>query len=200
MGTIKSRVLDEKTLGYANMAIYKIPIIRNSHLLVLVNQFVLGERMLKFFNIKKKRHFGFAVGGYSFVIEPVNFKPEFRAFVEENLAIKDRYFKMLMKGMDAICKENNIKFMIKMTPMHYQVMPRDRFALWSQFRLKEKDYFTGFMPWLEENSIEYVNIRDKMKEVPGEYFPLNGEIHYNKEGHDFAAKYLKEALDKVGWI
>jgi hypothetical protein len=102
--------------------------------------------------------------------------------------------------MNDLARENKIKFMIKMTPMHYQVMPRDMFALWSRFRLRERDYFTDFMPWLDENGIEYVNIMDKMKAEPGDYYPLNGEIHYNRKGHGFAARHLKEALDKLGWI
>lgn len=200
MGRIRSRVLDDRTLGYANMAIYKIPIIRNSHLLVLISQFIFGERWLKLLNIEEKKHFDFALGGSPFVLELKELSFKYRYYLEQNLEKKDMYFKRLVGGMAELSRENNIRFMVKMTPMHFQVMPRDKFPLWTGFRFRKRDYFSAFTPWLRENGIEYVDIREKMKARPGGYYPPNGEIHYNKEGHGFAAKRLKEALDKLGWI
>jgi hypothetical protein len=87
-----------------------------------------------------------------------------------------------------------------MIPLNLQVMSRDIVPLFPNTRLRRVDYFDSLTPWLVENDIDHLNLLKKMKEEPGLYYPRNGEVHFNGEGHSFTAKSLKDAFDDLGWL
>ena len=202
MGVIRSKVVDDRTIGYAHMFLYKIPLLRNSHLLILLNNVLLGERLFELLNLNHLKNFDYTIGGdtFPFVLELKDATPEMKFEFAEKMLIKERYFRKLVTGMNELAIEKNIRFLIALIPMNFQAMPAEKIHIWDDFKLRDTNYFDILKPWLSKEKIEYYDILTMMKETPGEYFPVNGELHFTTSGHRAVAKGLKQFIDEHNWV
>jgi len=50
---------------------------------------------------------------------------------------------------------------------------------------------------LDAGNIRYINLLEAMTRQPGHYFPNGGEVHFNANGHAFAARQLAPVVDSL---
>ncbi len=188
-GRIRSKVKDAKTV--AKEFIYKIPLLRESHFFILGNRAVL--KLYKHISDFETNN-GWGNSPFAYILEPFSLK---------NGQVKEKLFIKLVNGMFEVANENHVKFLLLMIPVNFQVKPEaflKKVLGSSEFKIK-RDYFKEIQPVLDEMDIEYVNLLAVMKNHPeGNYYPKNGEVHFNPTGHEFTANTLKKKLDELHWI
>ncbi len=187
-GRIRSKVKDAKTV--AKEFIYKIPLLRESHFFILGNRAVL--KLYKHISGFKTNN-GWGNSPFAHILELSPLKGS---------QVKEKLFVKLVNGMFEVANENHAKFLLLMIPINFQVKPEAflKKVLGSNEYLIRRDYFKEIEPVLEEMDIEYVNLLALMKNHPeSNYYPKNGEVHFNPTGHEFAANALKKKLDELHW-
>jgi len=189
-GRIRSKVKDEKTVG--TDFIYKIPLLRESHFLILASRL-----LTKILHIQPNSS---AVNqGWG----ETPFDPILKPSLSENNRGKDKLFLRLVKGMSEVANENHAKFLLLMIPVNFQVEPEIflEMVLGSNKFKIERDFFKELEPVLKTMNIEYVNLLPRMKEIPErKFYPRNGEVHFNPRGHKFSATELKKKMDLLNWL
>jgi len=185
-GRIRSRFIDIENVGQE--FIYKIPFLRESHLAILSNRCInsiIYRVCIKKNRFKNKNVFPFV----------------FQSQSDSAMIEKENIFIKLVKGMSDVTAENNCKFIIMMIPVNFQVEPKlIPVTLGSnEFSIK-RNYFNELKPKLSEYHIKYLDLLEKMKTEPGNYYPRNGEVHFTPEGCRFSSKSLKIFLDSLGWL
>ncbi len=194
-GRIRSKVSDVKTEGVH--LIYQIPILRESHFLICLNRVISANynSLMKSSSTRAKRvSKGWGERPFDFILEE---SPS-----DEN-KVKEKLFIKLVQGMSDVAKEVNSRFIILMIPVNFQVEPDiflEKVLASKEFGIK-RDYFKELEPKLERRGIQYINILEEMRRHPEvKYFPRNGEVHFNPNGHKFTALKLKNKLDELGWF
>jgi lysophospholipase L1-like esterase len=182
-GRIRSNVRDATTAGVE--FVYRIPLLRESHFFILLNRAV--QNIFELNN-----------GWGSTPFDPI-LKPS----LSKEHQGKDLLFLTLVHGMKELANKNSANFLLLMIPVNFQVEP-DEFlkkVLGSSKFHVQRDYFKELEPVLEEEDTEYLNLLSLMKGNPeGKYYPRNGEVHFNPNGHQFTANQLKKRLDELGWL
>lgn len=185
-GIIRSAQKDQKTAGVTG--IYRIPILRESHFLVF-----LCDRLEGLLSKSKTdvRHRGWGEDPFPFIFKETN---------DAEMTYQEGRFKKVVLGMAEAAQKNNSNFLVLMIPINFQVdeaflssvLGSDKFSI-------KRNYFEELKPWLEENNIRHLDLLKAMKASGEHYFPLNGEVHFNPQGHGFAAKKIRIELDRLGW-
>lgn len=194
----KSGNLRRKTVDYTTVArplIYKIPLFRESHLAVLINKVI--ERVYgKIVTSGNDDRLRWGENPFCFIT---------KAESNEMMLEKESLFFRLVEGMCAVSNKQGAKFMLLMVPVNFQVEPEFLPKVlgpaydggkWSI----ERNYFEELKPWLEERGIAYLDLLKKMKTANGYYFPRDGEVHFNCNGHFFVAKELYKFLNNQDYL
>ncbi len=195
-GRIRSRRRDSKTVG--TEIIFKVPLLRESHFFVLLNHVLLrrwpSSRFLLQSNPKTD---GAADYVWPLAVDQV-LSPQPSETMTRQLAI---FFK-LVQGMQEAAREAGADFLLLMIPINFQVEPDVFLKVLTggdNFQVR-RDPFKEMEPKLEELGIPYLNLLEAMKLHPEQkFYPRNGEVHFNPNGHRFAAEMLKQKLDERGW-
>jgi len=188
-GRIRSKVKDAKTVG--TEFVYRIPFLRESHFFILFNQVVT-----KLYNTSTKdvKNRGFGDVPFDRILQPS---------VSKEHQVNDELFLKLVNGISEVANSNGAKFLLLMIPVNLQVEPEyflNKVLGSNKFDIK-RDYFNELEPIMEQKNIEYLNLLSLMRSHPeGKYYPRNGEVHFNPNGHEFTANGLKKKLDELGWL
>jgi hypothetical protein len=177
LGRLRSRNDDEQTVGIES--IYKIPFLRESHFAVWVSRRI--ARMAK-------GNSGWSRDPFPFILKPAS---------NSEMLTQEQSFLKIVKGMADISKANKADFIILMIPINFQVNP-DFLPIVignNSFSVK-RNYFSELKPKLEELGIKYIDLLEGMQAKPVRYYPSNGEVHFNPNGHRFAAETIKIFLDR----
>ena len=114
---------------------------------------------------------------------------------------KEAAFMRLMQGMSDRCAEGGATFLIMMIPINFQVEPHFMESVMDADGYEvRRNYFEELKPRLAECNIPYMDLLERMLARPGKYFPDNGEVHFNPNGHRFAAECLEATLRELGWV
>jgi len=190
-GRIRSKVKDSKT--GAQEFVYRIPLLRESHFFILFNRVV--QKLYRTNNgTNNMINNGWGDTPFDTILKP--------SLSKEHQG-KDELFLKLVNGMREVANNNGAKFLLLMIPVNFQVEPEEflKKVLGSSKFDIERDYFEELEPILEQMNIEYLNLLSLMRSHPeGKYYPRNGEVHFNPNGHKFTANELKKELDELVWL
>jgi hypothetical protein len=190
LGRIRSKVKDSKTVGTA--FVYSIPILRESHLLVLLNHKInaLSDQL-------------FHVDAPAIQTEWCCKNP-FPMILREktdnsSTAENEQIFLQIVRGMADIARQHGSQFLVLMIPINFQVessfLDTGKVVLGPGEHKVRRNFFDELKPFLDASKIEYVDLLQAMKATPGSYFPKNGEVHFSPGGHRFAALTLNRYLE-----
>lgn len=182
-GRLRSRVDDSKTVGHE--WIFKVPVLRESHLLILLNRGVLRMADPTYENNR-----GWGSNPFSMILS---------AQTPAELRQREQYFFRLIEGMNREAAANGARFLLLLIPVNFQVEPHFLPRVLGSTRFSvQRNYFDDIKPRLRELGIDFVDLLAPMKaESDKHFFPRNGEVHLNARGNSFAAQVLKEHLDLV---
>jgi hypothetical protein len=181
-GRVRSRIRDYKTV--ASEWVYRVPVLRESHLAVLANRVAL--RVLGFERVNA----GWGENAFRWILRPKS---------DSSMLAAERRFRDLIIGMDALAAAYHSEYLVLMIPMNIQVDQRflPRVMGSGSFSIK-RDYYRELQPWLDSVGIPYINVLGAMQAAPGHYFPENGEVHLNVEGHEFVARQMLRQIAAAG--
>jgi hypothetical protein len=161
-------------------SVYKIPILRESHLAVLIGRII---DLLHNGKGGVKSEYGFAhiFGEY-----------------DNQFLNKEKLFVDLVKQMNKNVTASGATFIALLIPINFMV-EREKLDLvfpHSKYRRAKSVYYTRLTEILKKENIRSVNIEDFMvKSKGGPYFPANGEPHCNPKGNSFTAQAIFKYLE-----
>ena len=215
-GRIRSKKADNKTVGAE--AVYRIPVLRESQLCIAVaNKLELLIDKIK----ERLTNKTSSPPGSSVVFYPQLFGESAGRFYAkyyskspqqmlEDYSKQEEIFKKIVVAMKDESRKNSAEFILAMIPFNFQVEPEyfmplifkdseEASAIKSgEVRLKD-DYFESLKPYFDSQQVRYVDILKLMREKPGRYYPRNGEVHLNPDGHRFMAEQLKDYIERNLW-
>jgi lysophospholipase L1-like esterase len=189
-GRIRSKVKDSKTVGQES--VYRIPLLRESHFFILLNR-----------TVQKLYRNSTGANAINRGWGDTPFDPILKPSLSKKHQGKDELFLKLVNGMREVANKNGAKFLLLMIPVNFQVEPEEflKKVLGSSKFDIQRDYFEELEPILEQKNIEYLNLLSLMRSRPeGKYYPRNGEVHFNPNGHKFTGNELKKKLDELDWL
>lgn len=185
-GYIRNRNKGITTVGVES--IYRFPVLRESHLAILIAK--AWDKLID----KLENREAVLVGEA--------FDHIFGHYTEEFLK-KEATFLKLIQAMNSLAKEHGSAFAVALLPMNVMV-EKDKVdlsatygvsALPPQFQNAESVYYTRLGKLLQEAGIPAIDIESAMKSSKrGPYFPANGEVHFNPNGHRFTAEQILQFL------
>jgi lysophospholipase L1-like esterase len=186
-GSLRAKAKDYKSVGEED--IYRIPVLRESQLMIYL--------------FKKILFCCTHDDGYHMKYFPQYFRKS-----DKNFDYQEDIFLKLVKGMKEESQEEGATFIVLMIPMNWEVEPERFIPKIFPREIKDgikveimRNYYDELKPKLKAIGVEYIDILDEMKRHPEKkYFPKNGEVHFNPEGHRFAATCIKETLLKHGLL
>ena len=182
LGYLRSKRKDYKTV--ATEDIYRVPILRDSHIAInLFNQYSKLKGVSK--------DFGQVFDSHIF------------QETDEKFDVKEKIFLRLIEGMNEFATQENIKFIIIMIPFNVELEPElipkaFPHKIYKGIKLEiKRDYYAELEQKVNKMRINSINLLNKMKQSPEKnYFPRNGEGHFNPNGHLFTAKCIDDFLLK----
>ena len=87
---------------------------------------------------------------------------------------------------------------VLMIPVNFQVEPDFLAMVYGPKYRVERNYYEEVKTIFDEMDVLYLDMLEEMTAIPGQYFPRNGEVHFNPAGHRFTAEQLKSFLDEKG--
>lgn len=106
-GRIRSRSKDDKTVGIET--IYKIPILRESHLAIFLYNTILNT-INNLYPAGKTVNKGWSIDPFPFILQ---------AKSNSDMIQKENLFMRVIKGMKEVSDENNSKFIVLMIPINF---------------------------------------------------------------------------------
>jgi hypothetical protein len=164
-----------------------VPILRESHLLVLTNRKL--ERFCFGSNLTDRPNLGWGSDPFPFILRP--------STEREDLRLKEQLFLELVKGMSEVAKRGGAEFVLLMIPINFQIVPDflPQVIGSSKFRV-QRNYFAELKPKLDSLSIKYLDMMEQMNLRPGKYYPQNAEVHFNPNGCAYTAECLKRFMEQ----
>lgn len=209
-GRIRSHQADNKTVGVES--IYRIPLLRESHLLIGVSR-----KLGIWWNSALASIIRMPPVGYSAVYYPQLFGKSAERFYQKyygknteqmdtDFSQQEMLFKRLVIGMKDTAEANGAKFIILQCPANFVVdpeqflpinfkVPDEADAIKAGDLKLERDYDVTLKPFFDQAGIPTVSLLQEMQKTPGAYFPPNGEVHMNPAGHALTARVLSEYLE-----
>ncbi len=188
-GIIRNKEADYKTV--ASDLIYRVPIARESHSLVL-----FGRVLTKITSVVASGTFS----GYRFDDYPHIINLKGRANQPRRAEFEQKQLQLIkiVQGMQARAAASNAKFLTLMLPFNFMVEPDvfvpKLFGVATD-QVEFNDYYGKLAAQLNSMKISNLNIFSEMKSnSQSKYFPRNGEVHFNPQGHAFTAAKLYEFL------
>ena len=178
-GRLRSRVRDSRTVGHE--WVFRVPLLRESHSLILANRAVL--RMLD----DTYSNNGWGESPFPFVLA---------AETPASLRDREERFFRLIGGLHREAAARDARFVLLMIPVNFQVDPRLLPQVLGSRKFSiARNYFDEIKPRLQSLGIEFADLLQPMQEHSNErFFPQNGEVHFNPAGHAFAAQVLRQHL------
>lgn len=166
--------------------IYHVPLLRESHFAVAIGH--LLDRWL--FPQVAEDHlaaFRHIFGDYS---------PEFLR--------QEAIFLRLVSGMRDLAQSHGAHFMVALLPINFMVQPQTLAKVLPtslDIGKLPSPYYDRLSLALAARQIDYVNIDLAMRQDGrGNFFPANGEVHFNPLGHQFVAERVFERLTANHWL
>jgi lysophospholipase L1-like esterase len=181
-GRIRSRDEDYKTVGVERY--YRIPVLRESHLFIAV---VRAVRRI--------------VGARRKVV--VEDYPHIFGLRDPSFAAKEAAFFDLVQGMKRETERRAARFAVLMIPFNFMVEPSFGVRMFqiapAEFRMV--DYYARAEQTFTGLGISSLNLQRAMLAHPQEeFFPRNGEVHFNPRGHAFTAEIVADYLIRQGFL
>ncbi len=190
MGRIRSKVEDSKTVGSA--VIYSIPVLRESHLLVLLNHKInLSLEQWSDAGTSTIRKGWWGRNPFPMILR----EKSDNSGTEKN----EQIFLQIVRGMSDVARKHGAEFILLMIPINFQVdssfLDAGKVMLGPGQHKVRRNFFHELKPILDADKIQYLDLLQAMKANPESYFPKNGEVHFNPDGHRFTALTLKRFLE-----
>jgi lysophospholipase L1-like esterase len=182
-GGICTKIKDTKAVEV--ISVYDVPVIRESHFFVLVARKI--DYYIKALVFKARPRRNWDENAFPFILKDKN---------DPKMDGQEKAFLKIVKAMSDLAVRNNAQFLILEIPINFQVDPDLTEKVLGQKLPIKRDYFSEINPRLDEMHIKYINLLERMKKKEGAYYPKNGEVHFNSEGHLFAARQLADYLNK----
>ena len=171
----------------ATETIYKIPILRESHLLIAITKII--RRLER--KIVGKSTAGWNFNNFKFIYGEYD-----QSFLEKEKITIDLINEINLKSLN--CNGN---FIVLFLPINFMLM-EDMFKLkFPQIKKpsnRSPIYYNRLEKKLKNLNIKYINIYDLMKkdlETKGiNHFPNSGEVHFNSYGHYFTSTKIYNFL------
>lgn len=188
LGQLRNKSAGISTVG--SEWIYKIPLLRESHLAVLVTK--AWERLLKSAEGTKSGYhdeaFAHIFGEYS-----------------DDFLVHEKDFIKLIIAMKMLAESNGSKFAVALLPINFMVEPEKLDSVLpgsSRFKGKNSVYYDRLQLELSSQNIATVNIEKLMRanQSDGPFFPKNGEVHFNPAGNKFAGMHIYDFLHRLGYV
>lgn len=162
---------------------YKIPILRESHIFILLTELINGQ-----INFSEKESPITLNGSPCLIVLNCNLLEE-----EEKKA------KKLLLEMKKIADQNNINLVIAILPWEYQ-LPRNltsKSGIEVLVKSENRHHFINkFTNYLNENFIKNINILDAFEKYQGsEKVFYSEDRHWTKEGHEIVGNAISEFLN-----
>jgi hypothetical protein len=184
-GILRNKLVGANTVGVES--IYRVPILRDSHLCIMAGRAI---------DFIRSRFFGFR--GF----EEDALQHIFGVYDEKFLDREQRFLR-LVAAMDRLVRSKGAKFAVTLLPMNFMI-EREKMDItlpYSKFRNAPSVYYARLSQLLEKNGVASLNIEDAMKNSrDGPFFPSNGEIHFNRKGHILTADRLYDFLRAGGYV
>ena len=184
-GILRNKQVGANTVGVES--IYRVPILRDSHLCIMAGRAI---------DFIRSRFFGFR--GF----EESALQHIFGVYNDTFLDHEQRFLK-LVAAMDRLARDRGANFVVTLLPMNFMI-EREKMDITlphSKFRSSPSVYYTRLSELLKKNGIASVNIEDAMKAShDGPFFPSNGDIHFNRKGHILTADRLYNFLQAGGYV
>ena len=189
---------DYKTVG--DELIYRIPVARESHFLVLLGRTLEGwfER-----TTGDLPYDPFEDGSHSHIFKARDDEQD------DGFARQEAIFLELVQAMSEELAARDIEFLVVMIAYNFQydqrsflhvVFPNQRSNIVTgKFRIR-RNYFEDLKPKLDAMGIQHIDTLERMLARPRQYYPRNGEVHFNATGHAFVAELIAERLIDNGWV
>ncbi len=218
-GRIRSKKSDNKTVG--SEFIYRIPVLRESQLLILLSKKFEYYKEKIVMRLEENKNLSAPPSGASVYWYPQIFGASAGKVYEKYNSTylqrrsefnqKELLFKKLLEGMRDATEEHGIKFAVLMVPFNFQVepeyflpkvfaLPDEQKAIRNGEILIAENYFETIKTELEKERIKYLDILGPMRRANGKYYPRNGEVHFNPNGHNFVAEIIKRFIIENNWL
>ena len=182
-GILRNKLVGANTVGVES--IYRVPILRESHLGIMIGRAIDFIRS-RFFGFR-----GFEEGALQHIF----------GVYDDRFLDREQRFLNLVAAMDRLIRSKDAKFVVTLLPMNFMI-EREKMDItlpYSKFRSSPSVYYARLSELLKKNGIASLNIEDAMKNSSdGPFFPSNGEIHFNRKGHALTADRLYDFLRAGG--
>ncbi len=185
-GYIRNKHKGIATVGVES--IYRVPVLRESHLAVSI-----GKAWDKISDKVENREASLVGEAFDHIYGQYN-----EAFFK-----KEAIFLSLIRAMRDLARDHGSNFLAALLPMNVMV-EKEKFdlsatygvsALPKQFRNADSVYYARLGMLLQQAGIPAIDIESAMKSSTlGPFFPANGEVHFNANGHRFTADQIFEFL------
>ena len=173
----------------ATEAIYQIPILRESHLLIALTKVIQRIERLR----AGKNTTGWNFDNFKFIYGDLN----------DDFLKKEAIVIKLINEMQQKTLKCNGNFLTLLIPINFMVdenLFEQKFPQFDMSAHKEANYYDRLEKKLVNLNINTLNIFNAMKNdyrINGnEHFPINGEVHFNSYGHKFTAQQIFNYLLK----
>lgn len=182
LGRLRSLTRDNRTVGVER--VYRFPWLRESHAIVRLGR-SLENRMRRRAE-PGLAHYGAEIGSLAFLFEPQ---------LSKEMLEGEQLFLELVSGMSRTAANRGCAFMVMLIPINYQV-DESLLRQWDPAGNVNlhRDYFSRLRGFLDSRNVTYLDLLEAMRARPGSYYPRNGEVHFNPNGHRFAAETLADFI------
>jgi lysophospholipase L1-like esterase len=184
-GILRNKQVGANTVGVET--IYRVPILRDSHLCIMAGRAIDFIRS-RFFGYR-----GFEEGALQHIF----------GVYDDTFVDHEQRFLKLVAAMDRLARDKGAKFVVTLLPMNFMI-EREKMDItlpYSKFRNAPSVYYARLSELLKKNGIASLNIEDAMKNShDGPFFPPNGEIHFNRKGHILTADRLYDFMRAGGYV
>jgi lysophospholipase L1-like esterase len=171
------RALTGTSYSVGSLWLYRLPVLRESHVLLLLAKGV--DQLIAALPFVSSADDAYTSTSLQFMyVDPST----------EMMLKQEQLFVRLVTGMDEIAHENGAEFLVVMLPISYQITRHG-----TDFE-PPRNYFEEIKPVLDSLGIRYLDMFELMLANPGHYFPDNGEVHNNENGYRFIAEEIRNYL------
>lgn len=170
---------------------YKVPVLREMHLWILAGKaFARAKEASTKTNktYKNKSSLGYIASHWNHIYGTYS----------DEFVWKEELFLQLLNSAKQTCEKNECKFVVALHPINFMVHPElmAKVIPSNQFSDLEPLYYKRLGTKLKEKNINYIDIHEHMIATSEIYFPNNGEVHYDLNGHKFAGELIANYLKK----
>ena len=184
-GYLKNKKKSSMTVG--TEFIYKVPVFNNLHSFILAGK-VFDRILDKIF----KR-------GYDFSSE---FFSHYYGIYDENFLKKEKIFFQIIEAMKDKLEKCRSNLIVVNIPINFVIEPNFLKKILpknTSFNEKESTYHKRLEKKMKERNIHFINItktmlKDYNLNKDKNFFPANGEVHFNENGNYYVGEKIKDYI------